>query len=217
MLAQNQQQGQQQDQQQTQTGAEASPDQQQVQSAFPQKKIKAAGTPKQALPAQEPGDAITDEDQATPEQRDELMDVMHVDDAMDNLLALLPVVIEQQQKNLIQSYEPQLARLTAAQKEQVAKLNKKYLEKADDLYPSDEMVKQISKLYQNRLNNGDVESAINFFSSDAGQHLLGAQPEIMKVFLPAVLAEVKKRTEALREAEKKELEALLASFKPVKK
>ena len=100
--------------------------QQQVQSAFPRKMVKATGTPQQAIPTQVMSDSIPDDDQASPEQIDELMDVMRVDDQMENMMVLLPLVLQQQQKTLMLPYEPQLAKLTAAQKAQVEKLNKKF-------------------------------------------------------------------------------------------
>lgn len=192
-------------------------EQQQVQEAFPKPKLKATGTPKQALPTQVAGDAIPEDDQATPEQIDELMDVMRVEDQLDDLLNLLPMLFEAQQKTLMQGYEPQMTRLTAAQKVQVSRLNKKYMDKAVEVYPTEEMMKQLATHYQKRLNNGDVESMINFYDSEAGQHLLDAQPEIMKVFLPAMTAELGKRLDALKAEEKKEMDALLSGFKGQKK
>lgn len=186
--------------------------QQQVQSAFPTKKVKATGTPQQAIPTQVASDAIPEEDQATAEQIDELMDVMRVEDQLEDMISLVPMVLEQQQKNLMQSYEPQMARLNSAQKEQVEKLKKKYMDKADEIYPAEDMAKDVAKLYQKHLNNDDVEALINFYNTDAGQHLLDAQPEVMKVFLPAMTAELEKRLEAQKAAEKKDLDALLASF-----
>ncbi len=192
-------------------------EQQQVQEAFPKPKVKATGTPKQAIATQQTGDSIAEDDQATPEQINELMDVMRVEDQLDDLLNLVPMLFEAQQKNLMQSYEPQMARLSTAQKEQVNRLNKKFMDKAVEAYPTEEMMKQVTALYQKRLNNGDVESMINFYDSEAGQHLLDAQPEIMKVFLPAMTAELGKRLGALKADEKKEMDALLAGFKGAKK
>ena len=189
------------------------PSGQQVQSAFPKKMVKATGTPQQAIPTQVMSDSIPDDDQASPEQIDELMDVMRVDDQMENILGLLPMVLQLQQKNLMQPYEPQLAKLSAAQKAQVDKLNKKYMDKADDVYPVEEMVKDLGKLYRKRLNNGDVESLINFYTSEAGQHLMDVQPQIMSAFMPAMTAQLQKRVEALRDSQKKELDTLMASFK----
>lgn len=189
------------------------PSGQQVQSAFPKKMVKATGTPQQAIPTQVMSDSIPEDDQASPEQIDELMDVMRVDDQLENMMGLLPLVLQQQQKNLMIPYEPMIAKLNATQKAQVEKLNKKYLDKADDIYPVDEMIKDLAKLYRKRLNNGDVESLINFYTSEAGQHLMDVQPQIMSVFLPAMSAQLEKRVEALKDAQKKELDALMASFK----
>jgi hypothetical protein len=189
------------------------PSGQQVQSAFPTKKIKATGTPQQAIPTQVMSDSIPDDDQASPEQIDEMMDVMRVDDQLENMMALLPLILQQQQKNLMQPYEPQMVKLSAAQKLQIEKLNKKYMDKADDVYPVADMVKDLAKLYRKRLNNGDVESLINFYTSEAGQHLMDVQPQIMSVFLPAMTVQLQKRVEALKDSEKKELDALMASFK----
>jgi hypothetical protein len=175
--------------------------------------IKATGTPQQAIPTQTSSHALPDDSQATKEQIEELIDVMRVEDQMDDMLGMLPAILEQEQHSMSKEHEAQLARLTAAQRAQVDQLNKKYTEKALTIYTVSEMLADLTKLYQNHLNSDDVESLITFYNSDAGQHLLDAQPEILKEYLPLMTARITKKSEELRLEEKKEMDALLASFK----
>jgi hypothetical protein len=174
--------------------------------------IKATGTPQQAIPTQTSSNELPDEQQATKEQIEELLDVMRVEDQMNDMLGMLPAILEQQH-TMNKSYEAQLATLSAGQRAQVDALNKKYQEKAQSLFSVSEMMDDLSKLYQNHLNSNDVESLITFYSSDAAQHLLDAQPEIMKEYIPLMTARITKKSEELHAEHKKDLDALMASFK----
>ncbi len=174
--------------------------------------IKATGTPQQAIPTQTSSNVLPDEQQATKEQIEELLDVMRVEDQMNDMLGMLPVILEQQHA-MSKSYEAQMATLTAAQKAQVEALNKKYQEKAEDIFSVSEMMEDLTKIYMNHLNSVDVESLITFYSSDAAQHLLDAQPLILKEYMPLMTARIAQKSEALHAEHKKELDALMTSFK----
>ena len=158
--------------------------------------IKATGKPQQAIPTQTSSNALPDEQQATKEQIEELLDVMRVEDQMDDMLGILPAILEQQQA-MNKNYEAQIATLTAAQKAQVDALNKKYQEKAEDVYSVSEMMDDLTRIYMNHLNSVDAESLITFYSSEAAQHLLDAQPEILKEYIPLITARIAKKSEDL--------------------
>jgi hypothetical protein len=174
--------------------------------------IKATGTPQQAIPTQTSSNALPDEQQATKEQIEELLDVMRVEDQMNDMLGMLPAILEQQHA-MSKSYEAQMATLTAAQKAQVDALNKKYQDKAEDIFSVSEMMEDLTKIYMKHLNSVDAESLITFYSSESAQHLLDAQPEILKEYIPLMTARIAQKSETLHAEHKKELDALLASFK----
>ena len=109
-----------------QAQTQASPNQQVQDPSQPKRPmIKATGTPQQAIPTQTSSNALPDEQQATKEEIEELLDVMRVEDQMNDMLGMLPAILEQQHA-MSKSYEAQMATLPAAQKAQVDALNKKY-------------------------------------------------------------------------------------------
>ena len=61
------------------------------------------------------------------------------------------------------------------------------MERASDLYKSDEMIADMTALYQKYLTRSDVDGIIAFYSSSAGQRLLDIQPVIMQEYLPIVM------------------------------
>ena len=71
----------------------------------------------------------------------------------------------------------------------------------------------LTRIYMKHLNSIDVESLITFYSSEAAQHLLDAQPEILKEYIPLMTARITQKSEAMHDEYKKDLDALMASFK----
>ena len=69
------------------------------------------------------------------------------------------------------------------------KVMSKYVGKAMDLYPADEMLADMTAIYQRHLSKDDVDGLIAFYSSPAGQHLLDAQPVIAKEYMPMVMSQ----------------------------
>ena len=79
------------------------------------------------------------------------------------------------------------------------------MERASDLYKSDEMIADMTALYQKYLTRSDVDGIIAFYSSSAGQRLLDIQPVIMQEYLPLVMQRMQDRVKTLTDEMQKEL------------
>ncbi len=101
------------------------------------------------------------------------------------------------QARQITSSLPEDQRLTTQQQADIDKLTQKYMDKAIHLYPVEEMLGDMSDIYQRYLSRTDVEAFIAFYSSQPGQDLLNIQPVIMKQYMPLVMKRTQERTKAL--------------------
>ncbi len=90
----------------------------------------------------------------------------------------------------------------------------KYVGKAMDLYPTEEMFTDIGAIYQRHLSKDDVDGMIAFYTSPAGQHLLDAQPVIAQEFMPVVMKKVSERGQAMMKEMMKEMAEIAPSTKP---
>jgi hypothetical protein len=94
------------------------------------------------------------------------------------------------------------------------KVMSKYVGKAMDLYPADEMVTDMTAIYQRHLSKDDVDGLIAFYSSPAGQHLLDAQPLVAQEFMPIVMGKVSERSQAMTKEMMKEMAEYVPTAKP---
>ena len=100
---------------------------------------------------------------------------------MQSMRQIVPSMVQQQmQVSRCRQTRAQICRQvrkpTPEQREGIENLMRKYVEKAMDLYPVDEMLTDMTGIYQRHLSRDDVDAMIAFYSSPAGQHLLDAQP-----------------------------------------
>ena len=109
---------------------------------------------------------------------------------------------------------PAGSRLTQEQREKMQAVMNKYVGKAMDLYPTDEMLTDMTAIYQKHLSKDDVEGLIAFYSSPAGQHLLDAQPVIAQEYMPMVMGKVAQRSQAMTKEMMKEMAEVVPSSKP---
>jgi hypothetical protein len=135
------------------------------------------------------------EDQATKEQLTRLFDVMRVKQQVETMKTMMSNMIQQQVKQQTKSLEA--SHRTPAQKAAAEKLVNKYMDKALNLYPMEEMLDDMATVYQKHISRSDVEAFIAFYGSAPGQHLLDAQPLIAKEFMPVVMKHVQERSKEL--------------------
>jgi uncharacterized protein len=121
---------------------------------------------------------------------------------------MVPSMVQQQIKTAMNETEaglPPGTKLTPAQREAMQKVMNKYVGKAMDLYPADEMLADMTGIYQRHFSKDDVDGMIAFYDSPTGQHLLDAQPVIAQEYLPVVMGKVTERSQAMTKEMMKEM------------
>jgi hypothetical protein len=144
--------------------------------------------------------SVPPEQQATREQLTKLFEVMRLRQQFDDMMRALPAVVQQQvrmQMDQLTAKMPGEQKMTPEQQKALDKLMNKYMERTRTLYPADEMIADAISVYQRHMTREDADAYIAFFSSPAGQHLLDAQPVIMKEYLPIAMDRAERRTHAL--------------------
>lgn len=151
---------------------------------------------------------IPSDQQPTQEQLSKLFDAMRIREQMQSMRQIMPSIVQQQIKSAMQQTEATLpagTKLTPSQRAAIENIMAKYVGKAMDLYPADEMRGDMAAIYQRHLSKDDVDGMIAFYSSPAGQHLLDAQPVIAQEFMPVVISKVSARSQVMTKEMMKEI------------
>ena len=162
---------------------------------------------------------IPSDQQPTAEQLSKLFDVMRIKQQMQSMRQMVPSMVQEQIQAAVKQTEaglPAGSKLTAEQRERMQAIMSKYVGKSMDLYPADEMLTDMTAIYQRHLSKDDVDGLIVFYSSPAGQHLLNAQPVIAQEFMPLVMSKVAQRSQVMKKEMMKEMGEVVAS-KPAAK
>lgn len=160
---------------------------------------------------------VAPENQATPEQIAKLFEVMRIRQQMQSMKAMIPGMVQQQIQSAMKQSEgalPTGSKLTPEQREKMQAVMSKYVGKSMDLYPAEEMLTDMTSIYQKHLSKDDVEGLITFYGSPAGQHLLDAQPAIAQEYMPLVMGKVGQRSQAMTKEMMKELAEVVPASKP---
>ena len=160
---------------------------------------------------------IAPENQATADQLAKLFDVMRIKQQMQSMKTMIPGMVQQQIQSAMKQTEADLpagSRLTPEKREKMQAIMNKYVGKSMDLYPADEMLTDMTSIYQKHLSKEDVEGLIAFYSSPAGQHLLDAQPVIAQEYMPLVMGKVGQRSQAMTKEMMKEMADVAPAGKP---
>ena len=166
---------------------------------------------------EKPAAVIAPENQATPDQLAKLFDGMRIKQQMQSMKTMVPAMVQQQIQAAMKQTEegmPAGSRPTQEQREKMQAIMNKYVAKAMDLYPADEMLTDMTSIYQKHLSKEDVEGLIAFYSSPAGQHLLDAQPVIAQEYMPLVMGKVGQRSQAMTKEMMKEMADVAPAGKP---
>ena len=166
---------------------------------------------------EKPAAVIAPENQATPDQLAKLFDGMRIKQQMQSMKTMVPAMVQQQIQAAMKQTEegmPAGSRPTQEQREKMQAIMNKYVAKAMDLYPADEMLTDMTGIYQRHLSKDDVEGLITFYGSPAGQHLLDAQPVIAQEYMPMVMGKVGQRSQAMTREMMKEMADIVPASKP---
>jgi hypothetical protein len=186
-----------------------------AQSAQPQA-AQPDATP-QAAPAaaQAPESAIPVDQQATKEQLAKLFEVMRIKQQMDAMMKMMPALIEQQMKtqmNAIKAKLPNGKQISPEEQAAIDKLMSKEADRAMHIVSFDDMINDLTEVYQHHISRTDADAFIAFYSSPAGQHLLDEQPAIMKEYMPKVMAHANEKTQELTEQMMKDVANLTKQY-----
>ncbi|HEV2326826.1 MAG TPA: DUF2059 domain-containing protein [Terracidiphilus sp.] len=160
---------------------------------------------------------VSPEQQASREQLTKLFEVMRLRQQFDSMTKMMPAIVEQQvheQMAQMVAATPGGKPLSPEQQAALDKLTNKYLQKANSLYPADEMINDAMTIYQHHMSRSDVDAYIAFYSSTPGQHLLDAQPVIMKEYMPVVSQKVQSRTKELYSEMAQDMQEFMKSQEP---
>jgi len=155
--------------------------------------------------------AIPTDQQPTKEQLAKLFEVMRLREQLQSYMKMIPAMVQNQIKAQAKDLTSKLPGGGTIKPELQATIDRtmdKYLEKALNLYPIDEMLDDLTTIYQRHLCRSDVDAFIVFYQSPAGQHLLDQQPAIMKEYMPVVMDRMQQRSKALTDELTREMEEL---------
>ena len=157
--------------------------------------------------------SIPVEDQATSEQVERLFQVMRIRQQTESMMKQMSAMMQQQVAQGMKSGEADLPadkKPTAEQSAARQELMAKFMDRALHVYTVDEMLADMTPIYQRYISKSDIEAMIAFFGSSSGQHFLEQQPLILKEYMPLVMTRVQEKTQALTDEMKKAIEELNA-------
>ena len=173
-----------------------------------------------AAPQTAPAPTIPVDQQPSREQLNRLFDAMRIRTQLDAMIKMLPQMIEQQVHTSMQQLLAQKApdaQLTPDQQAKFDALMNKYIQLSLTTYAADDIISDITAVYQHHLTKDDVDAYIAFYNSPAGRHLLDAQPLIMGEYVPVVLKRQESAIESITSAMEKDLEEFTQSLTPAQK
>lgn len=153
---------------------------------------------------------IPADEQASKEELDALFNAMRLRSQLDGLMKSMSAVMQQQVLQQLKEMEASApaGSFTAEDQQSVEKFTKKYMDRAMELYPVNEMIDDIGNLYKRHISREDVEAITVFYQSPAAQHLLDAQPAIMQEYMPLVQSRMQERTRILMDEMKQDMQKM---------
>jgi hypothetical protein len=171
-----------------------------------------AGKPAAAPAAEAATPAVVPVDQQpTKEQLAKLFELTQVNKQLASVTKMMPAFIQRQmtaQMAQLRKDHPEIASANEDQERAITKAMDKLIEGTTNLYSSDEMIADMTGLYQKYLTRSDVDGMIDFYGSPAGQHMLSQVPVIMKEFMPLVAQRMNERSKPLMDEFAKEVEGI---------
>lgn len=161
--------------------------------------------------------AVPVDQRPTREQLARLFKLMRLHEQLQSFMKMMPTMMQQQVQAQAQEMSSKLPGghvLTPDQQAAIDKVTERYMQKALNIYPTEEMLDDMVAIYQRHLTRSDIDAFIAFYSSPAGQHLLNEQPAIMQEYMPIAMKRAQDRTKALTDDLTGELRAIIKSAAP---
>ena len=173
--------------------------------------------PNGSAPAAEqtPLSSIPVDQQASKEQIEKLFEVMRLKQQMDSIVKMMPAMIQKQMQEQLQAIRAQVpggGEISPKEQEELDRFQTRIMEKAMSAYSYQDMIGDMTVVYQRHVSKTDADAFIAFYSSPAGQHLLDEQPAILKEYMPMVTKRMSERSKDLTEEIIKEAAELTKEF-----
>jgi hypothetical protein len=152
-------------------------------------------------------------DQPTDAQIAKLFEVMRVKEQLASVTKIMPQLMQQQfneQMKQMQQAHPEMAKMSPEQQQAFSNIMSKYMQRIMNLTASDDMLSDMAAIYKRHLNAADVEGAIAFYSSPAGQHFLEMVPVMMQELMPTIMHRTQERMKPIIDDMQKELMQIMA-------
>jgi len=147
-------------------------------------------------------------DQPTDAQIAKLFEAMRVKDQMAALTKMMPQIAQQaftEQMQQMQKDHPEMAKMSPEQQQAFSNVMSKYMERIMSIATSDDMLADMAAIYKRHLTGADVEGAIAFYRSPAGEHFLDMVPVIMQEFMPTEMHKIQERMKPVLDEMQKEM------------
>ena len=151
-----------------------------------------------AVQSQQESAAVPVDQQPTKQQLAKLFEVMRLKEQMASMTKMMPAMMQSQMKQMEKDY-PGMPPMSDEKRQATTKIMEHFMERAANLYTTDEMISDMSDLYQKHLSRSDVDGIIAFYSAPAGQHLLDLSPIVAKELMPTIMQKSQERLKPLME------------------
>lgn len=169
-------------------------------------------TPVQAAPNQSAAAVIPPDQQATKEQIQKLFEVLRLRKQMETVMNMMPKLVEQSvraQTRHMNEKLPPGKRLMPQDQAALEKVMNKYMERAQNIYPLDEMIADAIPIYQRHISKSDADAVIAFYTSPPGQRLLDEQPAITSEYMSFVMSRMQTRSRRLTDEMEAEIQQIV--------
>ena len=167
-----------------------------------------------AFPDAPPAPTVPPDQQPSSAQVTKLLQLMHPHDQMQSIMKSMPLSLSTLMK---QQFQIQVTlrtqnrpdALTPEQQAALAVLKDKYMQKALALISTDDLIADMSPIYQRHMTAADVDAYIAFYSSPAGQRMVDFQPVLERESMPVLMRQFMAAQKALTDEMKKEIDACI--------
>jgi hypothetical protein len=162
-------------------------------------------------PAEAPATAaavVPQADQATDAQIAKLFEVMRVKDQMAAVTKMMPQIAQKafaEQMQQLQKEHPEMAKMSPEQQQALSNIMSKYMGRIMTVVTSDDMLTDMAAIYKRHLTGADIDGAIAFYASPAGEHFVDMVPVIMQEFMPTVMHRTQEQIRPMIEDMSKEM------------
>jgi hypothetical protein len=175
-----------------------------------------------AFPDSPPAPGVPADQQASSAQVTKMLQLMHPQGQMELLMKAMPLPMSTLMKQQFQiqvtlKTQNRPNTLTPEQEAALAVLKDKYMQKALTLISTDGMIADMSPIYQRHMTQTDVDAYIAFYSSPAGERMVGLQPVIEKELMPVLMRRILAAQKELTDQMKKDIDACISSTAPAQK